>query len=1372
MKGNNGHITDEFAEGKEYLPLNDFYINLKQNGFLVTPKQVVDSNMLIQHYSAIVKNDHELCNYLSPIFANNQDEQIQFKQIFEQYFDPSHKDKDVFIKPTFWQKLIRHLKKHWWKYVLSIALVIATLIYFLRRPTLSSRPAISITASVAGTNLDKEITTQNKRLVKAVLHIKNAVSDSTNNIKLKTKYNWGDNTNADKISYHTYHSEGIFTITAYADVWYRGYRQYTDTINTTIAICFRDDSIHIAPLAENDSVRVGREVALKAIVKSKMPFKVQWTDFAGNSTVKFRPAETTAFYTFSKEGQQTIYCTAVSDSANSPCSARDSISFFVYDPKPKPQILFSASQNAKTIRPKYKVKQWWFYTLGLLTLASLFLTSFFALKWNRTKKNTKEEDDAIQQEYQNLLQSFTGKSGPAVLPFSNKNYLPLPEEQLSEVARQMRRRISDDTTYLNVEKTIYKAINNAGFFSPVKAYRTQQSEYLVLIDENHLNSQQVKLFDYLLELFSKQNVFITKYYYRTEPKSCYNTEEPGGISLEKLSEKYPRHVLLIFGDAYQLIYQLYPVIDSSYLRIINHWQYKAVLTPVSFLDWGNKEKKILLEELPVFPVDIPGQLLLMQKLFGEEINVLAELQPYSKGFYETAMVDFEDIDELYSYCKTASWANIEDDRKYNNILFQWIAALAVYPKIQWELTLAIGKAIMDKYSRGSDLNFTTLLRIARIKWMADGQFPNYTRLELLKRLSRENEIIARETILAVLREIPETDLTNDHFAYEEKETQRLINEFNLYAYDPVKYAPYKRSKDLVGEMWRNKQMTDSPAKTYIENEDLEWKTLINKPPEPGEQKLPATNIPVNDYFGNAPAASGGLSKIYLLATRIFAVLFLLSLTGLAALAVLNFSSNKNISPFTKQEPYNAAIVFHYTDTTGYKAPEQVVLNIDTLNSTLVNYKPDTVLVPVDDAVKHVSVSVNDNTPFDTTMKIASDAYNITIFRNNEIEPVKPSDTTDQNKVAVLPASLHEIWQGKTLTNQLVNIDLRKKLIYYSTGDVNTYGTYPISLVTLTKTGAYKIVSFVSGGAKVFFIRTVTPTTFQLSVCPQLATDTTTVKQMDESYCNNFHRMELYYDYNIVSNIYLPVIALNGQARSLQINEANKIGNILNTRYNPKEYKIVAALSSNSRFLSAYKTTDILKYVVKARLTIDIKDISAGVITATNANPFQRSFLTLSYKAIGTMQGNLNGIDSALSNTPNTSQYSNQANQSAQKAGDILWLDENPGEEKAVEGELEKMHLTVDLAEKNESALNYLSKNNYGLIVIKNISKTAKFENGIELLKKLSPIIPKNNVVIYISRNDVQTYSKEISSLGFYQVVTTSTELMNAIKKHIGGKAKS
>jgi len=986
LKEVNVHISTDLSSGNIVLPLYDFYAALKQNNFLVTPQQIADANRIISQYAAVVRNEHELCNYLVPVFANSLEEQVQFIQIFDDFFTakkitPGKKVENKIKKS--------HLRKHWWKYMLALLVIIAGVIlkYYLVKPT--PKPAITLSYHlIYPDSTEPQKTVLQSPQIK--LTVKLVVIDSLQKfIVKKQKINWGDSSVVDTAASHLYKTAGNYTPTAYVDVYYENQFQYADTISNPVpvSICFNRSTINLKAFP-GDSVKIGENIKLKALINGKKPDSIYWSNQDQSQFREGKSSEIIA--SFKNAGVQIFNCKAFYGDKNSPCNVESQISFSVYDSSRKPQVLFSPAATAKPVKLSHKVYAYWFYIAAVLAAVSLFLSGYFALRWYKNKNRKLNEENQSHHQYDELVRSFSGKVGSADILFQNKNYLPLPEQELGIITRLMRLRISDEASYMNIQKTILKAICNAGFFSPVMSARTQQSEFLVLIEENNTNDQQVKLFDFLTDLLKKQNVYIDKFYYRSQPNLCYNTTEVNGISLEKLSEKFPDHVLLIFGNAYQLIYPLYPVIDQQYMQLLNRWQYKAVMTPVPFLDWGNKEKKVLLPELPVFPVDTPGQLMLMNKLFVEDINILSELQQFSSDFYDTGLVDFEDVDELYEYCAEAKWANIPGGFNYSNILFQWIAALAVYPKIKWEITIVIGKAILEKYDHPQELNFTNLLRIVRISWMKAGQIPEYTRLNLLKALMIENEILARETILLVLNEIPETDLNKDHFAFEEKETQRIINEFNLYAYNPVKYAGYKNAKELFAQLNQNNLVMDTTAKTYFENPSQGWTTLINQPPDAAAPLAKLTNTPLANYLDTKPKENNQLTNIYLWATVLSSILFVTSVIGLIALVVLNFSNSSKVDVFRYQQQLNKSIKFNFSDTAFSGTVNNALLNVDTAQVELNNNQTSLLMLTIDDSVKYISVSLNDNIVFDTAVSIRYDEYNIKFI----------SDTTKAiNKIA-------------------------------------------------------------------------------------------------------------------------------------------------------------------------------------------------------------------------------------------------------------------------------------------------------------------------------------------------------------------------------------
>ena len=338
--------------------------------------------------------------------------------------------------------------------------------------------------------------------------------------------------------------------------------------------------------------------------------------------------------------------------------------------------------------------------------------------------------------------------------------------------------------------------------------------------------------------------------------------------------------MLVFGNGYQLIEAGKNAINEKLAAILDHWQHKAVVTPVSFADWEERERNILLAYMPVVPLDMEGLILLAEILTEKQrtVDSIARLNSHKGVFYSTTGIDFNNIDELETYCTVAGYTKINADGEPVNVLMEWVAALAIYPKLRWEITLAIGNAILDKYQLHRQLDFTILLRIMRISWMQQGFMSDRLRVELLKKLSLENEKTAREAILLLLKEIPPREIPPA--AVEEKEVQQLINEFSLYAHDPVFYAGYSESTYLFQKLWEDNQLKDPAATAYLKNEQRQWKTLIN---QYDPQNHNSHNTGADEYLQTKEKEETILGKVYL-ALGLISIAVLL--TSIAAFRVL------------------------------------------------------------------------------------------------------------------------------------------------------------------------------------------------------------------------------------------------------------------------------------------------------------------------------------------------------------------------------------------------------------------------------------------------------------------------------------------------------
>ena len=874
-------LTEDATAG---LPFHDFFVLLKNNGFSVTTQQIIDAHKVIINYSNSLKNEEELCLYLLPVFTGNEDEQVLFKKLFHKYF--SAYQGQVTQQATKKQDLTNRIKRNWKKILLLyglLALLLVAMIVLIYQEYTRPRPeTISITLVSPNRsimfNRNSFSVTPNQ-----LLTLNTVCADERKKVRrdvtLTTTFNWGDGSATENKNAHAYKLQGKFELNVFVEVSYKGSFIKFDTIRCIVLVCAEQKSLQVDHGGETN-IRMGEKVILKATVNSNdQPLYIKW--YSADKDLFYGNTYTTSF---SKAGTHSISCLAVYDSINSPCSMRKDIMFTVIDPKADTKIVSDSTENApatnfevvrKTAAP--------FLVPMYLAMAIVFglLAILFLVLSEKQKINIGNVKKAVLDKYNKLSHAFSGKKTPAVIPFRNKNYVPVHQSEINYAARQMRKRVNDHSRFLHLGKTISRSIENNGLFQPVLLPRTRQTEYLVLIDETNPNSQLVKLFEYLAQELKKQNILIEKYYYRKEPKLCYRFNETGSISLEKLFTRHENHILLIFGDAHQLIDKKQPVFNSEYMVLLNRWQHKAIVTPVSFADWETKEKTILMPHVPVFPVDMEGLLLMSEYLSDDEhsSDITARLNQHRSLFYKVQGYHFETIKGLEVYCNQAKWAIRKDYRHSVNILFQWIAALAVYPKISWEVTIAIGKSILDRYDCGNELNFTNLLRIVRISWMQEGRFPDAIRFELLKRLDTENEKLARETMLELLKEIPAGEIKESSMAFEEKEVQQIINEFSLYANDPSYYTTYKESKGLFEKLWKDKKLNDPVTEQYFNNTGQDWKTTINATTTDDS----ITNVGVAEYFETNEKQDTILSKLYLWLCLISVFVFVASLFALIIL---------------------------------------------------------------------------------------------------------------------------------------------------------------------------------------------------------------------------------------------------------------------------------------------------------------------------------------------------------------------------------------------------------------------------------------------------------------------------------------------------------
>jgi hypothetical protein len=244
------------------------------------------------------------------------------------------------------------------------------------------------------------------------------------------------------------------------------------------------------------------------------------------------------------------------------------------------------------------------------------------------------------------------------------------------------------------------------------------------------------------------------------------------------------------------------------LRSTTPWTHRVLVTPVPSKDWAINEQ-VLSTFFTIVPADVSGLLNMINLI---DLSERPDAQKFSALYttYSAKYVNFEEIDELEAY--------FENDTS----LFQCLCAMALYPKIRWELTISLIHSIApDK------LTYASLLKIARIGWVNNGNFPGRIRLELLKRLSLQNELNARQTII---RALEQTELNETQLAFDEKQMQLTINKFVLFAHDPKSFPEYAEAEKSFLALYASNKIKDIPLRIYLDKKDPDY------PIEKGNEK--------------------------------------------------------------------------------------------------------------------------------------------------------------------------------------------------------------------------------------------------------------------------------------------------------------------------------------------------------------------------------------------------------------------------------------------------------------------------------------------------------------------------------------------------------
>ena len=758
-------------------PLETLIHRLEREGFVIG----VDTHLRIQTVLRTLGKDftedpQSVKYILAPVIAHSPEGQQHFFEIFDEYYQqivqPAIDQRLFRIKITKREKMpdpdpevLKHTSQ--WRWLIPfIAVVILggtalglLLVQNLQSNTLELEPVFEIQKQ-DGTMVEEGDTVfvgERLRLYNRTLEVAERKldrlgrPDELNAISFRWDFGNGSADETFNNPRLIYSEEGYFPITLTV-------RDSTETppvvLRTTqsIHVVCKDKPHLLAFNIEPARPVIGEDVRIRVQTYPEN-LELKWgknRTFEGSFEKEF-----TTFFT--EEGQHTIRITGElgSDAIPGSCALLDT-SFTVNIISENQPVFLEIQMLESDEGGIRKVKFSYLFTLlpTLLLMLLVFLTDYFLAKRRRGQL-------LADQKKQFQLK----KGGPFTITLPQKDHLLSPNKRLYSLAKTLRQRMEGENSQLDISKTIKETACALGM--PQFCYLTSSkaSEYLILIEQSHPESHLTKLFDRLANMLKGEDVVLEIFYFDQDLRICWNEDFPDGITLVQLRQRFSRHRMLIYSDGHHMIDPFASQIADWVPESMNIWKARMVLiTPVTVVDWGYKER-LLSEYMSIVPADIRCQQLLVDKLIAQQNYTFEEekkafLQEYPETDESLTEYDFNQAEDLRIYL--------------NDSLYEWVAATMVYPLPDWQVTLAIGRALSDRPNAPFLLTYSNLLRIARIPWMQTGLRPAPLRLEMLDSLGQAAEYISRKTVLGLLDQVR---VNEDSLAAHKLNIQRISNRF-------------------------------------------------------------------------------------------------------------------------------------------------------------------------------------------------------------------------------------------------------------------------------------------------------------------------------------------------------------------------------------------------------------------------------------------------------------------------------------------------------------------------------------------------------------------------------------------------------------------
>ncbi len=320
---------------------------------------------------------------------------------------------------------------------------------------------------------------------------------------------------------------------------------------------------------------------------------------------------------------------------------------------------------------------------------------------------------------------------------------------LTRVAGSLNVRQTKAALAFDSDRTVTASIAAGGLFTPVRGRVTSTPAYLLFIEAKGAGDQEARRLEMLHRRLADAGVNTKRFFYFDSPAWLHEEFGDDPRPIEEIAARYEDRRLIVLGEGRGFLTPLTNT-PQPWVRVLAVWPQRAMLTPRPLQEWAAQEFAIAgALDLPLGRATIEG-LFALAELLGLDDG---RDRPLFRAYAFTGGFDLKPLPALVRsrpyYWLSENDPGEGDAKRLDNVLryyldaegLLWLKALAVYPALEWGLTLYLGR----------ELGFFEEPRLAALTllpWLRESHMPLWLRQRFIAALPDDIRVA---TIAAIHR---------------------------------------------------------------------------------------------------------------------------------------------------------------------------------------------------------------------------------------------------------------------------------------------------------------------------------------------------------------------------------------------------------------------------------------------------------------------------------------------------------------------------------------------------------------------------------------------------------------------------------------------